>query len=110
MYGEVHIAVEFENSEVVDNICDDLETKVSKFIVEEMEKTGTVTKFNFDIDSVDCGGRHADINVSSDRYQNAEWMAERIVTYLTTKHKEDVVMVDATASVPETIIYWEKEN
>ena len=104
-FTQVSITVEFNDeskaeafNEIVDNLDD------------ELVKRGEDEGFHTAIESVVTEGSTVYIELSSSRYQNAEWQAEMISKIARDEFKGFAVRFDATESIPDTIIYWDADH
>jgi hypothetical protein len=106
VFGQVEIIIECESDEVADQIADNLEAKVTKYVEENSEYEG----FHLAFDDVDGGDTCVIVNISSGRVQNAEWQGTMVKEFLLANHKEDVISIRGEVTTPESYLYWDKEQ
>jgi len=104
-FGKVEMTIQCESEdiaiEVSEKLNDDKELK--EFIAENTEGD-----FDFNLDDVSGADEFIYVNLSSGRYQHAQWMGEMIQKYLVAKYKDSIETIEAEVYTSESYLYWEK--
>ena len=108
-FTEVDIVADFATNEIAETVAETLIDDVTAFIVESL-KDNDEKDFYLNITDVDVDDTSINIKLNSSRTANAEWQSEMILKTLKEKHINELDSFNAERVVPESFIYYERED
>jgi len=108
-FTEVDVIADFTTREVALKVAETLIDDVTAFIVESL-KDNDEKDFYLNITDVDVDDTSINIKLNSGRTANADWQSEMILKTLKEKHINELDSFNAERVVPESFIYYERED
>ena len=103
-YGEFEIQIVCKSDESAEKVASQLE------LFNEYVASKTVGDFHADLGDIHVDGVYIEVNICSDRVQNAKWQTQHLFSMCKELCKGEFISFDAECSVSETLISQEFDD